>query len=150
MLIANTGCKQCPDTTWCWIPPHSATQNDILNILGRNETQSLGGAAEEHIHMDYYGLNPTHPLPVQGTQPHNIMSNIGCIFLDCHVGPCLLGPPPPDIFSPDILVLVCEVVAPILPPRAPLFFATDRIPNTSATPLPRGERREKEEFGGMN
>ena len=56
MLIANTGCKQCPDTTWCRIPPHSATQNDILNILGHNETQSLGGAAEEHVRMRRQGM----------------------------------------------------------------------------------------------
>ena len=60
------GCKQCPDTTWCRIPPHAAThtchskhpiQNVHQTYSGTRKTESLGGLqAEEHVRMRRKGM----------------------------------------------------------------------------------------------
>ena len=82
------------------------------------------------------------PLPVQGT----VAASFWTVMLD----PAYSAPLPPTFSPPTFLFLYAKWLPRSSLPDPPLSFATDRILNTSATPLPRGEGREKEEFGGIS
>ena len=96
------------------------------------------------------GSIPHTPCQCKGLNRLILCQILAASFWTVMLDPAYSAPFPPTFSPPTFLFLYAKWLPRSSLPDPPLSFATDRILNTSATPLPRGEGREKEEFGGIS